>query len=54
MPVLDGLGCGGAGAHAEDEHIDLATLAPRAALMRGMMLSERFLEDAGVPARGSA
>ncbi|WP_339949729.1 M20 family metallopeptidase [uncultured Albimonas sp.] len=54
VPVLDGLGCGGAGAHAEDEHIDLATLAPRAALMRGMMLSERFLEDAGVPARGSA
>ena len=45
-PVLDGLGCGGAGAHAEDEHIDLATVAPRAALMRAMMLSPDFLADA--------
>lgn len=45
-PVLDGLGCGGGGAHAEDEHIDLATVAPRAALMRAMMLSPEFLADA--------
>ncbi|MDF2231309.1 M20 family metallopeptidase [Albimonas sp. CAU 1670] len=45
-PVLDGLGCGGGGAHAEDEHIDLSTVAPRAALMRGMMLSEDFLAEA--------
>jgi glutamate carboxypeptidase len=41
-PVLDGLGCGGAGAHAEDERIDLATVAPRAALIRGMMLCPEF------------
>ncbi|MFO7855632.1 MAG: M20/M25/M40 family metallo-hydrolase [Paracoccaceae bacterium] len=40
--VLDGLGCGGGGAHAEHEHIDIATVAPRAALLRGMMLCPEF------------
>jgi glutamate carboxypeptidase len=42
VPVLDGLGCGGRGAHAIDEQIDLATLAPRAALMHAMMVSKEF------------
>jgi glutamate carboxypeptidase len=42
VPVLDGLGCGGRGAHAVDEQIDLATLAPRAALLHGMMVSDAF------------
>ena len=41
-PVLDGLGCGGGGAHAEDEHIDLTTVAPRASLLRGMIISGQF------------
>lgn len=40
--VLDGLGCGGGGAHAEDERIDVSTVAPRAALLRGMMLCPEF------------
>ena len=42
VPVLDGLGCGGRGAHAVDEQIDLATLAPRAALIHAMMVSDEF------------
>lgn len=35
-PVLDGLGCSGAGAHALHEHILASTIAPRAALMYAM------------------
>jgi len=35
-PVLDGLGCSGAGAHALHEHILASTVAPRAALMFGL------------------
>lgn len=46
VPVLDGLGCGGRGAHANDEQIDLATLAPRAALMHAMLVSEDFQRQA--------
>jgi len=45
-PTLDGLGCGGAGAHAVSEHITLASIAPRAALMAGMMGSGRFQKHA--------
>ncbi len=41
-PVLDGLGCGGAGAHAEDEHILISTIAPRAALLRNILMSAAF------------
>ena len=41
-PTLDGLGCGGHGAHAEDEHIRASTIAPRAALIYDMMLSAEF------------
>lgn len=48
-PVLDGLGCGGHGAHAEAEHIRVSTIAPRAALIYGMLSSRVFqsraLED---------
>lgn len=42
-PVLDGMGCSGAGAHALHEHILVSTIAPRAALMFNMAMS-RFLE----------
>lgn len=41
-PVLDGLGCNGAGAHALHEHILVSTVAPRAALMHGMLMSSHF------------
>ena len=36
-PTLDGLGCTGAGAHASHEHILWRDLAPRAALMAGLL-----------------
>jgi glutamate carboxypeptidase len=41
-PVLDGLGCSGAGAHARHEHILVSTIAPRAALMFAMATSAAF------------
>jgi glutamate carboxypeptidase len=44
-PVIDGLGCNGGGAHALDEHILVSTLAPRAALFHGMLMSRQFHED---------
>lgn len=37
VPTLDGLGCPGAGAHADHEHILWRQLAPRAALMAGLL-----------------
>ncbi|HSU07339.1 MAG TPA: M20 family metallopeptidase [Acetobacteraceae bacterium] len=37
IPTLDGLGCPGAGAHARHEHIVWRDLAPRAALMAGLL-----------------
>jgi glutamate carboxypeptidase len=37
VPTLDGLGCPGAGAHASHEHILWQHLAPRAALMAGLL-----------------
>lgn len=45
-PVLDGLGCNGAGAHALHEHILVSTIAPRAALLHGMLTSRAFNERA--------
>lgn len=45
-PTLDGLGCGGHGAHAEDEHILISTIAERAALMLGMLSSPTFQNEA--------
>ena len=39
VPTLDGLGCTGRGAHAHDEHILWRDLAPRTALMAGLMES---------------
>jgi glutamate carboxypeptidase len=42
VPVLDGLGPDGGGAHAEDEHVLLASIPQRAALIA------RLLEDPGV------
>lgn len=41
-PVLDGLGCSGAGAHARHEHIRFSTIAPRAALMFAMATDPAF------------
>lgn len=37
IPTLDGLGCGGSGAHASDEHILWRELAPRAAIMASLL-----------------
>jgi glutamate carboxypeptidase len=37
IPTLDGLGCLGSGAHARHEHILWPHLAPRAALMAGLL-----------------
>jgi len=37
VPTLDGLGAAGDGAHAEREHVDLATLPLRAALLAGLI-----------------
>lgn len=45
-PTLDGLGCGGGGAHAEDEHILISTIENRAALIFNMLTSESFQRSA--------
>ena len=37
VPVLDGLGAVGGGAHAEDEHVDVASMVPRAALVARLL-----------------
>lgn len=37
-PTLDGLGAVGDGAHSPNEHIDLAHMAPRIALLAGLLL----------------
>jgi len=37
VPVLDGLGCPGGGAHAEHEHVDVAQLEPRAELLARLL-----------------
>lgn len=37
LPTLDGLGCPGAGAHADHEHILWRALAPRCRLLLGLM-----------------
>ncbi len=37
IPTLDGLGCHGAGFHTLDEHIEVASLAERGALMAGLL-----------------
>lgn len=41
VPTLDGLGAIGGGAHALDEHVDVAALAPRAALVAGLLAQLR-------------
>jgi glutamate carboxypeptidase len=38
VPTLDGLGAVGDGAHARHEHVDLDSLALRAALAAGLMM----------------
>ncbi len=37
VPTLDGLGAVGSGAHAVEEYVDLSALAPRAALLAGLL-----------------
>jgi glutamate carboxypeptidase len=37
VPVLDGLGAVGGGAHAEDEHVEIASTVPRAALVARLL-----------------
>jgi glutamate carboxypeptidase len=37
VPTLDGLGAVGDGAHASNEHVQVAALAPRAALLAGLL-----------------
>ncbi len=39
VPTLDGLGACGAGAHTDDEYVEIAGLAPRIALLAGMLLT---------------
>jgi glutamate carboxypeptidase len=36
-PTLDGLGAVGGGAHADDEHVEVAALAPRARLLAALV-----------------
>ncbi len=43
-PTLDGLGCVGAGAHAEHEHIEISQMPPRAALLAGLIMKLAQLE----------
>ena len=43
VPVLDGLGVEGGGAHSADEHVDLRSLPVRAELLA------RLLQDSGLP-----
>ncbi len=37
LPVLDGLGAVGGGAHATDEHVEVASMVPRSALVSRLM-----------------
>ncbi len=39
MPTLDGLGARGGGAHADDEHVFLASLPERAALLYALLMN---------------
>jgi glutamate carboxypeptidase len=39
IPVLDGLGISGDGAHAVHEHIEVNDIARRGALITGLLLS---------------
>jgi glutamate carboxypeptidase len=38
VPVLDGLGAVGAGAHAEDEHVVLSSMSERVSLICGLLV----------------
>jgi len=43
IPTLDGLGATGAGIHARHEHIIIADIASRTALVAGLMLGENHV-----------
>jgi glutamate carboxypeptidase len=45
VPTLDGLGAVGDGAHALHEHVEIAALADRAALVAGLIASLRYNRD---------
>jgi glutamate carboxypeptidase len=36
-PTLDGLGAVGGGAHADDEHVEIATMPQRSALLAALL-----------------
>ncbi|MDO6406834.1 M20 family metallopeptidase [Pantoea phytobeneficialis] len=46
LPTLDGLGATGRGIHARHEHINIADIVPRAALVAGIILSDSTAGDA--------
>jgi glutamate carboxypeptidase len=50
VPTLDGLGAVGGGAHADDEHVSVAELPWRAALLAGLL--RRILAVYTGPSRG--
>lgn len=52
VPILDGLGAVGAGAHATNEHVDIDAMPLRAALL-GRLISELTKESSRSAARGS-
>jgi hypothetical protein len=45
VPVLDGRGCSGAGAHARDEHVSVDDIPDRVALVAGLL--HRMAADEG-------
>jgi glutamate carboxypeptidase len=47
VPTLDGLGAVGDGAHASHEHVEVASLSARAALLAGLIRRLGRGEDAG-------
>lgn len=56
-PTLDGLGAVGGGAHAEDEHVLVAELPGRTALLRGLvadLLAEPLVAPTGTPTHEGA
>ena len=47
VPTLDGLGALGDGPHALHEHVIVNELAPRAALVAGLIARSAIMDDAG-------
>ncbi len=51
VPVLDGLGAVGGGAHAPDEHVQLAAMPQRAALLANLIVELRNRSVSGKAAK---